>query len=136
MDPRSIESQSSISQEVYNTFISLMISKVLFSRGSLLAAEAAASAAMLYAEELRKSRRSRYSRRRQRRSVRDIYQCLGPTYFRRAYRMSYESFCILHSKLQAQILVSIQSIWRSPVTPSPTTTRRARRNPPPSSNRR
>ncbi|KAG7353941.1 hypothetical protein IV203_003297 [Nitzschia inconspicua] len=40
------------------------------------------------------------ARVRQRRSVQDVYECLGPTYFRRAYRMSYESFWILHDKLR------------------------------------
>ncbi|KAG7363561.1 DDE superfamily endonuclease [Nitzschia inconspicua] len=40
------------------------------------------------------------ARVRQRRSVQDVYECLGPTYFHRAYRMSYESFWILHDKLR------------------------------------
>ena len=46
---------------------------------------------------LRRSR-PRKERVRVRRSVEDIYNCLGPTYFRRAYRMSYESFLVLHGK--------------------------------------
>jgi hypothetical protein len=37
-------------------------------------------------------------RKRQRRSIKEIYDCLGPHYFRRAYRMTYDFFCILHSK--------------------------------------
>ena len=37
-------------------------------------------------------------RKRQRRSIKEIYDCLGPHYFRRAYRMTYDSFWILHSK--------------------------------------
>lgn len=32
-----------------------------------------------------------------------IFECLGRTYFRRAYRMSYESFNLLHDKLQPGI---------------------------------
>ena len=32
-------------------------------------------------------------------TVDDIYQCLGPIYFRRAYLMSYESFWLLHDLL-------------------------------------
>ena len=35
-----------------------------------------------------------------RRSVEDIYQCLGSTYFRRAYRMTYASFWHLHDLLE------------------------------------
>jgi hypothetical protein len=38
-------------------------------------------------------------RKRQRRSIKEIYDCLGPHYFRRAYRMTYDSFWILHSKI-------------------------------------
>ena len=34
-----------------------------------------------------------------RRTVDEIYQCLGPIYFRHAYRMSYESFWRLHELL-------------------------------------
>ena len=40
---------------------------------------------------------------RTRRSVEDIYKCLGPVYFRRSYRMLYESFLILHEKLSSGI---------------------------------
>ena len=43
------------------------------------------------------------ARARKRRSVEDIFKCLGPIYFRRAYRMSYESFLELHSKLKVGI---------------------------------
>ena len=40
------------------------------------------------------------ARRRVRRTVADIYECLGPIYFHRAYRMSYSSFWSLHAKLE------------------------------------
>lgn len=38
-----------------------------------------------------------------RRTVDEIYECLGPIYFRRAYRMNYESFFRLHDLLSATI---------------------------------
>jgi hypothetical protein len=38
-----------------------------------------------------------------RRSVVDIYHCLGPIYFRRAYWMSYYSLWCLHEKLEGKI---------------------------------
>ncbi len=40
------------------------------------------------------------ARPQQRRSVAEIYEMLGPIYFRRAYRKTYNSFCILHNKLR------------------------------------
>ena len=48
-------------------------------------------------------------RRRIRRTVHEIYLSLGPIYFRRAYRMSYESFCTLHSKLKDGIMLAMKS---------------------------
>jgi hypothetical protein len=39
------------------------------------------------------------ARKRTRRSVQEIFDCLGPAYFRRAYRMTYESFRVLHGKI-------------------------------------
>ena len=51
----------------------------------------------------KKSRAGRVAIRRVRRSVREIYSVLGADYFRRAYRMSYESFWQLHSKLATRI---------------------------------
>ena len=42
---------------------------------------------------------STYFRRKVHRSIDDIYGCLGERYFRRAYRMLYESFWLLHRKL-------------------------------------
>ena len=38
-------------------------------------------------------------RPRKRRSIHDIFECIGPTYFRRAYRMTFESFLLLHDKI-------------------------------------
>jgi hypothetical protein len=49
------------------------------------------------------NRKGKSARQRIRRSVEDIYKCLGDAYFRRAYRMTYESFWVLHEKLQAGI---------------------------------
>jgi len=49
------------------------------------------------------TRRGKSARKRVRRSVAEIYHCLGPIYFRRAYRMSYCSFLRLHEKLEAKI---------------------------------
>ena len=40
----------------------------------------------------RRTREGPQKRKRSRRSVEDIYNELGPGYFRRAYRMKYESF--------------------------------------------
>ena len=51
----------------------------------------------------KKSRKGRVSIRRARRSVREMYNILGADYFRRAYRMSYESFWRLHSMLATRI---------------------------------
>ncbi|KAL3772660.1 hypothetical protein ACHAW5_008610 [Stephanodiscus triporus] len=51
----------------------------------------------------KKSRAGRVAIRRARRSVRAIYSTLGADYFRRAYRMSYESFWRLHLKLATRI---------------------------------
>ena len=53
-----------------------------------------------------RSRTGRVAVRRVRRSVRDIYTILGAAYFRRAYRMSYESFWVLHSKLATKINIA------------------------------
>lgn len=46
------------------------------------------------------SRRGKSARPRTRKSVVDIYNALGPIYFRRAYRMTYESFLELHDELK------------------------------------
>ena len=49
------------------------------------------------------SRLGKSPRFRTRRTVDDIYQCLGPIYFRRAYRMCYESFWKLHDLVSTKI---------------------------------
>lgn len=78
-----------------------------------MAAEAAALASIVYADDVaKKSRGPRRPRRRERRTVEEVYQCLGPVYFRRAYRMTYESFWILHSKLEQGIRDSLKAIRR------------------------
>jgi hypothetical protein len=49
------------------------------------------------------SRAGRISRPRKRRSVQEVYMSIGDLYFRRAYRMSYESFRRLHKLLATGI---------------------------------
>ena len=49
------------------------------------------------------TRRFKSARFRTRHSIDEIYRCLGPIYFRRAYRMSYRSFWRLHDLLEAKI---------------------------------
>jgi hypothetical protein len=61
----------------------------------------------------------RIARPRTRRSVVDIYRCLGPGYFRRAYRMSYETFWKLHAILEPQILASNASSTMRPKSSCP-----------------
>ena len=52
-------------------------------------------------------------RKRECRSITEIYDCLGPHYFRRAYRMTYESFWILHHKTSCLIrLYAVLAIRR------------------------
>jgi len=50
-----------------------------------------------------RNRRGRRAIFRVRRSVGEIYRGLGDRYFRRAYRMHYESFVYLHGKLEGRI---------------------------------
>ena len=52
------------------------------------------------------SPRGRSFRKRQRRSVRDIYEELGDVYFRRAYRMKYDTFNRLATLLSPYIIES------------------------------
>lgn len=59
-----------------------------------------------------KGGKRRSARPRTRRSVEDIYDCLGPGFFRRAYRMSYQTFWKLHAILEPQILASNASSMR------------------------
>lgn len=57
---------------------------------------------MRYLRDIRRKGSRRYGRRRISRtrvSVEQIYRGLGDNYFRRAYRMTYESFKRLHEKL-------------------------------------
>ena len=49
------------------------------------------------------SRAGRIARQRKRQSVHSVYMSLGDTYFRRAYRMSYDSFRRLHKLLATGI---------------------------------
>jgi hypothetical protein len=49
------------------------------------------------------TRRGKSARKRARRSVAEIYHCLGPIYFPRAYRMSYDSFWRLLDLLEVKI---------------------------------
>ena len=53
---------------------------------------------------------SQFFIRRSRRTVEHIYRCLGSRYFRRAYRLSYESFQFLHEKLSAGIAEAIDNL--------------------------
>ena len=88
-----------------------MLSKYYQRKSEVMAAHAAAAAAMYFCRGKYQKRGSRYgvcARKRERRSVRSIYECLGDIYFRRAYRMSYHSFCKLHEQLKDGIGVAHQ----------------------------
>ena len=50
----------------------------------------------------------RYARTQRRQFVVGVYRNLGPSYFRRVYRMSYESFCHLHHKLSPGIKAAVR----------------------------
>ena len=70
----------------------------------IVQAVALATAEILHKEGSSVSTRAgRIAEVRVRRSVHEVYRCLGPSYFQRAYRMSYESFWILHTKLATRI---------------------------------
>jgi hypothetical protein len=72
----------------------------------IIQAAALASAEHFYSQNGGKraaTRRGKSARKRVRRSVEEIYHCLGPIYFRRAYRMSYDSFWRLHDLLEVKI---------------------------------
>jgi hypothetical protein len=71
---------------------------------TIAAQVAAAAAHYLYIKKKMRGKGRPSARIRERRTVEDIYNCLGPRYFRRAYRMSYDSFCVLHNKLEQGIL--------------------------------
>jgi hypothetical protein len=71
-----------------------------------------------------RSRRTRHFRARTRRSVEDIYNELGPMYFRRAYRMQYSTFKALADELHPYIVLACgqkggpkRFIPNGPITP-------------------
>ena len=67
-----------------------------------IVSNAAALSSSIFFKGRRRRRGSRFeskTRRRPRRSVEDIYDMLGETYFRRAFRLSYGSFLELHRRL-------------------------------------
>ena len=82
-------------------------SAIMSDDGCYFVIQAAACAASYLLQQRgkpqKKSRAGRVAVRRARRSVREVYRTLGADYFRRAYRMSYESFWQLHSKLATRI---------------------------------
>jgi hypothetical protein len=78
---------------------------------SLIVKASALAACRLY-RQLRQNRLGRSPRKRVRRTVEEIYQCLGPVYFRRAYRMGYESFLKLHDKLAPEIISAFRQHHR------------------------
>jgi hypothetical protein len=84
----------------------LSISDQLTFHAYIIQAAAHASAEHYYLQNHGKraaTRLGKSARKRVRRSVGEIYHCLGPIYFRRAYRMSYNSFWRLHDLLEAKI---------------------------------
>ena len=85
-----------------------MTSARRLTQSTSITAHAAAIAAVAYLDDKKAgNRRCLRARPRMRRSVEEIYESLGPTYFRRAYRMTYESFLKLHQKLQEGILHAV-----------------------------
>jgi hypothetical protein len=70
----------------------------------IVQAAAFAAAEILHKEESSvSSRAGRIAVGRVRRSVHEVYRCLGNSFFQRSYRMSYESFWNLHTKLATRI---------------------------------
>ena len=98
------------SQAVWDNCLSSMTTLWRSKRASLVV-RAAALVAFHYANGRNKIKISNYkgipNRTRVHCSVKDIHQCLGDGYFRCAYLMTYESFCILHSKLKGGICAAI-----------------------------
>jgi hypothetical protein len=71
----------------------------------VIAVQAVAMAAIKVANQRRSSSRlGCKTRKRVRVQVKDIYEQLGPVYFRRAYWMKYSSFKKLAKKLEAKIV--------------------------------
>jgi len=62
------------------------------------------------AEEEPPLKKRRTAIRRFRRGVEDIFRCSGEENFRRAYRMTYESFWILHDKLEYRIRSAVYAV--------------------------
>ena len=54
----------------------------------------------------------RYPYYRRRRTVREVYRMIGSAYFRRAYRMDYQSFLRLHEKLSTGIQAALRIILK------------------------
>ena len=72
----------------------------------IIQAAALASAEHFYLQNGGKraaTRQGKSARKRIRQSVEEIYHCLGPVYFCRAYRMHYVSFWRLHDLLEVKI---------------------------------
>ena len=73
----------------------------LAAESTALAALAVTEAVILEEEErFLSQRRSIRARPRQRRTVQEVFDGLGQIYFRRAYRMEYSTFWLLHDKLK------------------------------------
>ena len=73
---------------------------------SLIVKAAAVIAAYLHRHRAMARRHNRLGKspcHRIQHTVEEIYNCLGPIYFRRTYRMSYESFWCLHDKVAPKI---------------------------------
>ena len=64
---------------------------------------ASAIAAEYEGDKLCRRTRSRYARTHRQQLVTAVHHNLCPLYFRRAYHMTYESFCRLHDKLSSGI---------------------------------
>ena len=69
-----------------------------------------AVAKMYEDDDLRGARSGRFAVRQQRRTVHDIHDCLGAMYFRRAYRMTFDSFWSLHASLCPHIIKTMQGM--------------------------
>ena len=79
--------------------------------GSVVMTQAVANAfGLMYERDMLRVVVSSPPQMRERRSVMDVFNTLGPTYFRRAYRMSLQSFYHLHLILAAAI--STMRLWR------------------------
>ena len=85
----------------------------------IVAAIAASVAIGIREEEENSEPPSKKKRRpncvRYRRTVFDMHRCAGPDGFRRAYRMSYESFWILYDKLEDGINVAVYAVRGKPM---------------------